>query len=325
MKTPVLNEMYWLVKREFWEHRGGFLWAPVIVGGVFLLLNIMGVIAGEVLGGHFNGHADFIGNNMHLFDQALKDADADKIGAGLDIMMFSTTAIISIVLGFVVFFYFLGALYDDRRDRSLLFWKSLPLSDTATVLSKVVAGTILAPVIAVVCGVLTGIGMLLLFTITLSFHGVSLWHLLTYAHPFRVTANLIGTIPLYTLWALPATGWLLLCSAWARSKPFLWAAVLPVAVGLMLGWFNLLAGHILGSDWYWSDVFGRILLSVFPGGWLGLQHFSDMGGNAAHPMDFLSLGNSYSVMAAPSFWIGAIAGLALIAGAIWLRRWRDDT
>ncbi|MFS6583537.1 hypothetical protein WHJ83_14245, partial [Staphylococcus aureus] len=131
-------------------------------------------------------------------------------------------------------------LYDDRRDRSLLFWKSLPLSDTATVLSKVVAGTVVAPLIALICGVLTGIAMLLLFAITLSFHGVNLWHLLTYAHPFRVIGNLIGSIPLYALWALPSAGWLLLCSAWARGKPFLWAAALPVAVGLMLGWFNLM-------------------------------------------------------------------------------------
>jgi len=324
MKTPALNEMYWLVKREFWEHRGGFLWTPVIVGGVFLLLNLMGIIAGEVLGGHFNGHANFIGNNMHLFDRALTDADANKIGAGLDIMMFSTSALVSIVLGFVVFFYFLGALYDDRRDRSLLFWKSLPLSDSATVLSKVVAGTILAPVIAVICGVLTGIGMLLLFAVTLSFHGIGVWQLLTYAHPFRVTANLIGAIPLYTLWALPATGWLLLCSAWARSKPFLWAVALPVAVGLVLWWFNLLGGRIMGGNWYWHDVCGRILLSVFPGGWIGPQHYADLGGTVDHTMDFLSLANAYSVMGTPSFWIGAVAGLALLAGAIWLRRWRDD-
>ncbi|MBD8898413.1 hypothetical protein [Rhodanobacter sp. DHG33] len=319
-----MKTFYWLVKREFWEHRGGFLWAPVITGGVFLLLNLMGIVAGEVLG-NFNAHSDFIGNNMGLLNRALSDNDATRIGVGLDFVMLSTSMFTSIVLGFVVFFYFLGALYDDRRDRSLLFWKSLPLSDTATVLSKVVAGTVLAPAIAVVCGVLTGIGMLLLFAITLSFHGVSLWHLLTYAHPFRVTANLIGAIPLYALWALPSAGWLLLCSAWARSKPFLWAAVLPVAVGMVLAWFKLMSGRIFDGGWYWHDVFARALLSVFPGTWLGQRNFVEAGGGPEHTLDFLNLGNAYSVMATPSFWIGAVAGLALLAAAIWLRRWRDDT
>ena len=321
-----MKTFYWLVKREFWEHRGGFLWAPVIIGCVFLLLNLMGIVADEAWGklnnvciGVCTGH-----NNMHQLTDALDQQSMAMVGAGLDMVMYSTSFIISIVLGFVVFFYNLGALYDDRRDRSLLFWKSLPLSDTATVLSKVVAGTVLAPFIATICGVVTGIAMLLLFAIALSFHGVGVWHLLTYAHPFQVIANLIGTIPLYALWALPTTGWLLLCSAWARNKPFLWAAVLPVALGVMLGWFNLMGTRVAGNGWYWKNVAGRILLSVFPGSWLGTWNFGGAGGSDGHGLDFLNLGHTYAVLATPSFWIGAVAGLALIAGAIWLRRWRDD-
>jgi ABC-2 type transport system permease protein len=320
MKTPALNEMYWLVKREFWEHRGGFLWAPVITGGVFLLLNLMGIIAGEVIGAQHGVHFLF-SDRIHILDHALSADEVARAGALMDMVMYSTSFIISIVLGFVVFFYCLGALYDDRRDRSLLFWKSLPLSDSATVLSKVVAGTLLAPVIAVVCGVVTGIAMLLLFVVALSFHGVGAWHLLAYAHPFRVIANLIGTIPLYALWALPATGWLLLCSAWARSKPFLWAAVLPAAVGAMLSWFNLI-GPRVGTGWYWSDVCGRILLSVFPGSWLSAGNYQNVSNGAA--LNVLNLGSAYSVMGTPGFWIGTVAGLALLGGAIWLRRWRDD-
>ncbi|MBD8879712.1 hypothetical protein IHE49_04375 [Rhodanobacter sp. 7MK24] len=319
-----MKTFYWLVKREFWEHRGGFLWAPVITGGVFLLLNLMGIIGGEVIGAQHGFHFLF-NDRIHILDHALTAEEAAKAGAFMDVMMYSTSFIISVVLGFVVFFYCLGALYDDRRDRSLLFWKSLPLSDTATVLAKVVAGTLLAPFIAVICGVLTGIAMLLLFTVALSFHGIGAWHLLVYAHPFQVIVNLIGSIPLYAMWALPATGWLLLCSAWARSKPFLWAAVLPVVVGVMLGWFNLMGTHSVGGGWYWKDVVCRILLSVFPGSWLGASSYQSVSSGAEHALDVLDLGSAYSVMAAPSFWIGAIAGLALLAAAIWLRRWRDDT
>jgi ABC-2 type transport system permease protein len=315
-----MKTFYWLVKREFWEHRGGFLWTPVIVGGVFLLLNLMGIVGSEVIGAQHGIH--FMFNNNSLLNHPLSADDMAKAGVMMDLVMYSTSFIISIVLGFVVFFYCLGALYDDRRDRSLLFWKSLPLSDTATVLSKVVAGTVLAPFIASICGVVTGIVMLLLFALTLSFHGLNVWHLLAYAHPFRVIANLIGTIPLYALWALPATGWLLLCSAWARSKPFLWAAVLPLAVGLMLSWFNLLGTRVIGSGWYWKDVAGRILLSVLPGSWLGASNYQYVSNGG---LDALNLGNAYGVMATPGFWIGMIAGLALLAGAIWLRRWRDDT
>lgn len=318
-----MKTFYWLVKREFWEHRGGFLWTPLIVGGVFLLLNLMGIVGGEVIGAQHGFH--FVFDNNYMLNHPLSHDEMAKAGTMMDMVIYSTAVIISIVLGFVVFFYNLGALYDDRRDRSLLFWKSLPLSDTATVLSKVVAGTVLAPFIAMVCGVVTGIAMLLLFAVTLSFHGFNVWHLLAYAHPFQVVANLVGCIPLYALWALPTTGWLLFCSAWARSKPFLWAAVLPVALGVMLGWFNLIGTNLGGNGWYWKNVVGRILFSVFPGSWLGTRHFIGAGSSDGHELDFLNLGHAYAVLATPSFWIGAVAGLALLAGAIWLRRWRDDT
>ncbi|WP_210235883.1 ABC-2 transporter permease, partial [Mesorhizobium sp. M1C.F.Ca.ET.212.01.1.1] len=77
------------------------------------------------------------------------------------------------VLAFVVFFYCLGALYDDRRDRSILFWKSLPLSDTQTVLSKVISALIVAPLIAVIAGIITMLGFLLVISVVALMHGGS--------------------------------------------------------------------------------------------------------------------------------------------------------
>jgi ABC-2 type transport system permease protein len=227
------------------------------------------------------------------------------------------------VLGFVVFFYCLGALYDDRRDRSLLFWKSLPVSDTATVLSKVVAATVLAPLIAIVVGTLTGIVMLLMFALALSFHGVGVWHLLTLSHPLQVIVNLVGSIPLYLLWALPTVGWLMLCSAWARSKPFLWAVALPVAAGIVIGWFNLLGTVNWSNSWYWRDIVARLLGSVFPGSWL--SQVAGIGGGPTDALSSLNVTHTYTILVSPNLWIGVAAAAAMLAGAIWLRRWRDDS
>ena len=321
-----MKTFYWLVKREFWEHRGGFLWAPVITGGIFLLLNLMGIVTGEIMGRQMGINFAFGGgdNNMKLLTQALDQKSMDAVGAGLDLAMYSSTLIMGIVLGFVVFFYCLGALYDDRRDRSILFWKSLPISDTASVLSKVVSATLVAPLITVIVGALTGILMLLMFAIALSLHGISVWHLLGLSHPLRVIGNLIGSIPLYLLWALPTVGWLMLCSAWARSKPFLWAVALPVAVGVVLGWFNLLGTVNVSNGWYWRDVVARILGSVFPGGWLSEIH--GIGGdNPAEVLSSLGVANAYSALGSLNLWIGVAAAVAMLAGAIWFRRWRDDS
>jgi ABC-2 type transport system permease protein len=319
-----MKTFLWLVKREFWEHRGGFLRAPVITAAIFLLLNLMGIVTGEVMGRQMGFQLGIGSNNLHMLTRDLDQQSMEAVGAGLDLVMYSSTMIISIVLGFVVFFYCLGALYDDRRDRSILFWKSLPISDTATILSKVVSATVVAPLIAVIVGVLTGIVMLLMFAITLSLHGVGVWHLLSLSHPLRVITNLVGSIPLYVLWALPTVGWLMLCSAWARSKPFLWAVALPVGVGIVIGWFNLLGTVNISNDWYWSNVAARILGSVFPGGWF--SQVTGIGGhNPAAVLSSLSVLHSYTALGSANLWIGVVAAAAMLAGAIWFRRWRDDS
>jgi ABC-2 type transport system permease protein len=324
MKTSASKTMYWLVKREFWEHRGGFFWAPIITGGVFLLLNIMGIIAAEVIGAQHNINFGASGGLRHVIAD-MDTGDLSKVGFALDMAMYSAMGLLIVVLGFVVFFYCLGALYDDRRDRSILFWKSLPISDTSTVLSKIISATMLAPIVAVVTGIIVGMLQLLILAVTLSFHGVNVWQLLVLAHPFRVMANLIGYIPLYVLWALPSVGWLLLCSAWARNKPFLWAVALPVATGLLVSWFGIMGLFDLPTTWFWKNIVQRGLFSVFPGTGSVFGHQDGIAVSSNQGMDFMDLGNTYQLLASTNLWIGVVVGLGLLAGAIWFRRWRDDS
>ena len=318
-----MKTFYWLVKREFWEHRGGFFWAPIITGGIFLLLNIMGIITAEVLGASHGISIGASGGLKQIIAQ-MDAGDMSKVGLALDVAMYSAMGLLIVVLGFVVFFYCIGALYDDRRDRSILFWKSLPISDASTVLSKVVSATVLAPVIAVVVGIIVGMLQLFILAITLSFHGINVWQLLVLAHPFKVMFNLIGYIPLYVLWALPSVGWLLLCSAWARNKPFLWAVALPVATGLLISWFGIMGLFNLPTTWFWNNVVQRSLFSVFPGtGSLfgGMPHDT----SSIDGLNVLDLSSTYQLLGSPDLWIGVVAGAALLAGAIWFRRWRDDS
>lgn len=327
MKIPALNNMYWLVKREFWEHKGGFFWAPVITGGIMLVLNLMSIIAAEVFVGHQGSHIQINGNN---FDHMLANAsrgDLAEVGVALDMVMYSSTAIISFVLGFVVFFYCLGALYDDRRDRSILFWKSLPLSDTSTVLSKVVSAAVVAPAIAFVAGVLSGIATLLMYAMALTLHGVQLWSLLALAHPLRIAANLLLSIPLYLLWSLPAIGWLMLCSAWARSKPFLWAVLLPLATWVVLGWFHLMGFQLVSMKGF-GYVIARAEGSVFPGGWLISNHQqiaeSLNAANQGDPLYALNFMHAWQALLSTDLWIGVACGALMLTAAIWFRCWRSE-
>lgn len=321
MKIPAWKTMYWLVKREFWEHRGGFFWAPLISGGVFLVLNIMALVAGEVLGNrHFN-----IAGGLNLSGRLNPDT-LGQIGSGLDIAMYAVAGIVLMIMAVIVFFYCLGSLYDDRRDRSILFWKSLPISDRDTVLSKVISAVLVAPTIACVFGTCAGLLLLLIAAFTASLHGLNIWQLLMNAHPLLVAINLITLIPLYAIWALPTVGWLLFCSAWTRSKPFLWALLAPLAAGIIVSWFGLMGLFNLSGLWFWKNIVGRMLLSVVPGGWIrDTVPISNEPSDPSILLDHIGLAYNYAALASPDLWIGAAAGLALITAAIWLRRWRDDS
>jgi ABC-2 type transport system permease protein len=284
----------------------------------------MGIITAEVLGARHGVNFGASGGLRKVIE-SMDAGDLSQVGLALDIAMYSAMGLLVVVLGFVVFFYCIGALYDDRRDRSILFWKSLPISDTSTVLSKVISATVLAPIIAVVVGIIVGMLQLLIVAITLSFHGVHVWQLLVLAHPFKVMFNLIGYIPLYVLWAAPAVGWLLLCSAWARSKPFLWAVALPVGTGLLVTWFGIMGLFNLPTTWFWKNIVQRALFSVFPGtgNVFGMHLPQGMDGDSG--LDFMNLANTYQLLASANLWIGVAVGAAMLAGAIWFRRWRDDS
>jgi ABC-2 type transport system permease protein len=320
-----MKTFYWLVKREFWENRGGFLWAPIVTGVVFLVLNIMAIVTAEVMGARHDIHMG--GAEIRQLIDKATGGDLTQVGAMLDMTMLSSTGLISMVLGFVVLFYCLASLYDDRRDRSVLFWKSLPISNTLTVLSKVASAVVLAPVIAIVIGIAIGLVQLMIFALVLSFHGVNIWELLTLAHPVRAIASLLSSIPVYALWAAPTVGWLMFCSAWARSKPFLWAIAAPTVAGLMVSWFGIMDLFDLSSSWFWTHIVQRMLLGVFPASStvFNLHNLPRAVSRGGDPLDIVSPAYVYSLFELPALWIGLAAGAALIAAAIWFRRVRDDS
>lgn len=314
-----MKTLYWLVKREFWEHRGSFLWAPVVSAGILFVLTLMGVIAGEV----FRSKAGFQINGIDL-DRF--GGNLAQVGTALDLYMLSPAMLIGIVMSVVLFFYCINTLSDDRRDRSILFWKSLPLSDRDTVLAKVFCAGVLVPAIAALASLVAGLAMLLLATIVAAAHGVGSWNtLLTLPHPFRITFEMLAYLPLYLVWSLPTIGWLMLCSAWARGKTFLWAVGLPVGAGVLVTWFNQMGNIGIDTLWYWRHIAGRALFSVFPLGNLSSHGATGLALRLADKNAKVSLLQpDYSQFFTAPFLVGAAAGIAMIAVAIWLRRWRTE-
>lgn len=316
-----MNTFYWLLKREYWEHRGSFLWAPIIASATFLAFNLMALITAVVFANRWGWEIST--QPYDSIARALQDHGSD-LGAVVDISLLSATGIATITMIFVVFFYCLGALLDDRRDRSVLLWKSMPVSDTATVLSKYVSAAVVVPVIATLIGMACALLMLLLTATTFALHGMPASVILDAAHPFKVFFSLLALLPVNLVWALPTLGWLLLVSAWARSKAFLWAVGIPVGVGILMSWFDVLGSLNLGIDWFWSHVVSRLLLGMVPYGWMDFGSIferMESGVGVLNPFDVQS---AWVQLVQPDFWIGAIAGIIMIVAAIQLRKLRTE-
>jgi ABC-2 type transport system permease protein len=321
-----MNTFPTLLKREFWEHKGGFLWAPLVASGAFLTLTMMLIISAEAVGR--KAGIQINGIDLGAIIERSGAEGLKHLGMGLNVGFLLAASWPFVVLAFVVFFYCLSSLFDERRDRSVLFWKSLPISDRDTVLSKVVSALVMAPALAAITGILSGFGFLTLLSGFAMWHGVNpftqLWGP---ASPLEVSFALVASLPVYAVWALPTVGWLMLCSAWAKSKPFLWAIVLPVLSGVLVSWFDVMQMFSLKTGWYWSHVVARLLGSALPGSDILFRGDQDMFEHMNGPEDLAELfttGYAWAGLASADVWIWAAAGVAMIVAAIRLRRWRED-
>jgi len=212
---------------------------------------------------------------------------------------------------FVVFivgvFYCLDALHGERRDRSILFWKSLPVSDLTTVLSKITIPLVILPVIAFALVVCVQVIMLLISSLNLLAHGVS--PATTFAH-FPVFQNwlvmLYGLIAI-ALWHAPIYGWLLLVSGWARRATFLWA-VLP-----------LIVIQIFEKITFNTSYFGKMLQHRLMG---FAPHAFGFHGEGHPTIDSLVQLTPGRYLSSPGLWIGLAFAAAFIVAAVRLRRCR---
>jgi ABC-2 type transport system permease protein len=322
----------WLLRREFWEHKGSMFWAPAIVATLLAVLiggTVLYGMAAHGIPSHLvvNGHPLTRGAVVAAIPLEMKTMIASMATS----MYLVSAAPLFLMLAVVVFFYCLGALYDERRDRSILFWKSLPVSDPTTVLSKVVTALLVAPAITIVIGTLGALAQLLLACLALAFNGVNMFGaVLTSANLYLSPLSLVALLPVYIVWALPTIGWLLLISSWAKTKPFLWAVGIPIIALIAVKWVSVamenFADQPLNVMHYVSDIAARLLGGVVPGIWFAFDngvppslHPSDTG------IDLSSVvSESYHTLAGPDAWIGVAMAAVMLYGAIRVRRWRDE-
>jgi ABC-2 type transport system permease protein len=332
MSISPVNKMQWLLRRELWEHKGMLVWTPALIG---VVMTVLGALMAAATVAKTKMHTALIVNGEEIswstvFNTRTFGPRRTEIIDAVANNYTYAAAPLFLALGFLVFFYCLSALHDDRRDRSVLFWKSLPISDAQTVLSKAAIALLVAPLIVAAAASLTSLALILILSGVLAANGIHVFAELLgspglYLGPLRV----FGLLPVYCLWALPTVGWLLMVSSWAKSKVFLWAVGLPLLLLILTVWAGKLTQTESDVSWIQMNVIGRALLGTLPGSWylfepelLPQMHALAAGGSHVTRIDVFS--NSWSSLALPAVWLGAAAGAALIYAAIRLRRWREE-
>ena len=277
--------LYWSVRRELWENRS-ILMAPLIVTAVVLFATSVSVMVTLV--------------------RAMRSLDSLRQPASVIRHFNMAPAPIMLTTFIVAMFYCIDALYSERRDRSILFWKSMPVSDLTTVISKVCIPFVVLPAIALLLSVLTQIVLIQLSSAMLIANGVSPGRSLAGFRFFAGIPIMIYGVGVHVLWFAPIYGWLMLVSAWARRATFLWAVLPFVAV-------SALERIVFGTSYFVSLIAYRFKGAM-------IEAFADGTNGNVVRFSQLRLGR---FLTTPGLWLGLIFAAACFAVAVRLRRNRE--
>ncbi len=269
------------MRRELWENRSIYV-APLAAAGVYLFGFLISLI------------------RLPQKMRALAMLDPSHQRAAVNMPYEFAAGLIMVTTLIVAVFYCLDAMHGERRDRSILFWKSLPVSDMTTVLSKAMIPIVVVQLVAFAVTFATQWIMLLLSSAVVLGSGLNVATLWTQVSLERMSLMLLGhLLVLHGFWYAPVYAWLLLVSAWARRAAFLWA-VLP--------WLVIFAVEKVAFN---TSHFAAMMGHHFAGG-----------GQAVEPGMSPIIGVQLSSLSSPGFWMGLAIAAMFLAGAVRLRRYQ---
>ena len=299
-----MNTLKALIRRELQEHKWGFVYLPWIVGAFMSLVVVM-VYLGltEVNTENFKFSTDVFADSEVV--QSMKEATFEQrraaIKAGLLVLGFPLV----IALGFAILAYSLSTFFDERKDKSIIFWRSLPVSDSFTVFSKLIVALVVAPLLVIPALLFLHLVSVTAGSIYFAVSDIVPFTWAWQAYPWLDWIRVIFSLWMQSLWSLPIITWIMLAGAYSR-KPVV-AAILPPVVVV------LVEGVSLSSSVFLDSLFERVQpwsrASSFPKEYesLGVAELSDI------PLLF----------GMPEFWVGILVSSVFIYLTIYFRSKSD--
>jgi ABC-2 type transport system permease protein len=299
-----------LLQRELWEHRSIYI-APAVVAFLVSLLVLTGSIS-------MNGH-EFIDIGIVGASNLPENARA----AALTGIVFGLWFPFILVLCVLAIFYSLDSLYAERKDRSILFWRSIPSTDFETVLSKLLIALLVIPLVTFAMILVTHLVVLLITSVWVGFRGGNAFQLIWGSARFfdDWTATLLVLLAL-PLWLSPFVGWFLFVSAYTKRSAFL-TAFLPIAVVPMIE--RMIFGTGVFAEAFFERTFRLPLFSDFEAVERMFEDGEDFVSLGDTELSLLGLMDLGGFLTHPGLWLGLIVCGLFTAAAIYVRRYRDDS
>ena len=301
-----------LVRREIWEHRSLYI-VPAVLALVVTLTAITGQVA-----------VSSAGQQIDIAILGASNLGETERAAGLNVFMLAMSWIFILTMGIMTIFYALDALYAERKDKSILFWRSLPVTDAETVVSKLLTAIVLIPAVTFVVIAATHMLVLAISSIWISMRGAAGWSMIWSAVPIfdNWVATFTGLIAL-SIWVAPFVGWFLFVSAFAKRSPFLFA-FLPLIV------LPMLERILLGSTVFLETLLDRAPFAVpivkdFSEGALDIDTEEQLMELAQSGVSLLSVIDVGRFVTSPGVWLGLVVCGLFCTAAIYVRRYRDES
>lgn len=228
------------------------------------------------------------------------------------------TGVLFALMSVVLFFYLADCLYAERKDRSILFWKSLPVSDAATVTTKLLVALLVVPLGLYVLSIVTNLVAFAILSIRLRSDAVFgqfvHWNGTAW---LRLNALLLIDALVLALWYAPLAAYQMLVSAWARSSVFVWTVLPPLVL--------IFGERLLFGTWHVAQVIGDRLGFGFTA--LGrpgplMRYGAEPAFSSGGVFDRI---DASALLTAPALWIGLAVAVAFVLATIRIRRYRDDS
>ena len=308
-----------LLKREYFQYRGPLLFTPLLIAGILFTLAMLSLWTPYRLVEALIDAGP--GENFAQFPDILAGQDAAARRDTMERLLFGVSIPFHIGWFIALLVYLSNSLYRDRRDRSLLFWKSLPISDTRTVAAKVVSAGLVAPAIMWSAIVLVHLLLLMSLAVMAWRSGIPIWDtVLLPGNPFPVWLKLGLGYLLQIGWYLPLFGSLLLASAHARKSPQLYVFGPILVLALLEGMLSRSIEFLrLLQVRAWGGPVPMVL--KIPNGMVGFPIDLDQTNLDYHVIHWQEL---QAFLLQPAYWLGLVPGLLMIVATVRACRYHED-